>query len=134
MSAKILVIPWGKNDVWTMLEMLIESWGYTSVFLDTLADQVEFSEIERACQKHQPKVLITYLFDWTSNESYGFGNRLCDKMRKNPKTKDIKLIYFFVRDDAINDFRGPEPCLADAYMSLPFDIRNLEQELHNLIS
>jgi hypothetical protein len=133
MSAKVLVIRWGNDDYWKLLEFLLESWGFTSIILDTPIDEIELNDIETACQKHQPSILITYLYDWLLNKEYGVGDSLCNVLRSNPKTKDIGLVYFYTMDIVVPNFRGPLPCFADIYMHLPFIPKELEQKLRDLV-
>ena len=133
MSAKILIVPWDNDYYWKLLENFVKSWGFTSISLDTPVDGMQLNNIAIACQEYRPNILITYLYDWVPNEAYGFGHRLCDMLRSNPKTQDIGLVYFFIRDDVIRDFRGPLPCHADVYMSLPINWEELEQKLQDLV-
>ncbi len=139
MSEKILIIPWDDNEVVQMLEIILADLGFTSIVLNTLINQIELVNIEKACLAHQPKVLLTHFFEVGHPHNiygYGFGETLCKMVRENSQIHDISLLYFFTPDyPNIHEYRGrPIPCFVDKYLNVPFSIKELEKTLKYLVT
>ncbi len=133
MSEKILIIPWDDNEVMQMLEIILADLGFTSIVLNTLINQIELVNIEKACLAHQPKVLLTHFFEIGHPHNiygHGFNKILCRLIRENPQTHDMRLLYFFTLDRPnSHDYRDPFPCFVDEYLGMPFSIKELEKTL-----
>jgi DNA-binding response OmpR family regulator len=115
---KILVI---ENDADT-LELL----GF--LFAENEFKVLEYRSkvpVEQIIRDNPDLIVLDYYLD------DGYGSDICIELKKNPKTRQVPVILL---STAIDLRQIAVDCCADAYLTKPFDIQNLEKMLSSLIA
>lgn len=113
---KVLVI---ENDVDTLdvIGLLLEDTGF-----EVLPSENRVP-IERILQQQPQLVLIDYFLN------DGYGNEICLEIKANPLTRHIPVVLISTSN---NIEQIAIDSLADAYISKPFDINDLEKIVREL--
>lgn len=134
MPQKVLIIPWGDEDLLKLLKIVLTELGYDVVLSDIHIGQVQKEDIANTLFQYQPKVIITHLYGYPGNYNYGIGHDFCRLVESIPHNENVGLIYLAPRESDMGRGLFPsDPCYADEYIEIPFDFELLEQRLKALV-
>ncbi len=117
---KLLVV---EDEVMTseLLQQYFEIIGYSIIRAQTGREAIKLAV------EHQPKLII---LDIMLPDMDGY--QVCRKLRGDPRTDHIPIIFLTQRDDRRDRLDGLE-LGADDYITKPFDVEELRLRVHNII-
>ena len=117
---KLLVV---EDEVMTseLLQQYFEIIGYGIIRAQTGREAIKLAV------EHQPKLII---LDIILPDMDGY--QVCKKLRGDPRTDHIPIIFLTQRDDRRDRLDGLE-LGADDYITKPFDVEELRLRVHNII-
>ena len=115
-----------------LLSIMLTKLGHTPILFDSFLVEGQLADLETNYHLHKPKVIIVFF----EEEDRDFGQKLCEQIRGNPLTQNIRLLYLVTRkmDVHIHWLPSKNPCFADEYLTIPFDPEDLQKKLLHLIN
>jgi Response regulator containing CheY-like receiver, AAA-type ATPase, and DNA-binding domains len=113
---KILVVD-DDIDILTVVQLVLETNGFDVVAISN------WQQIYTQIENFIPDLILLDVSLGTQD-----GRNLCKQLKSDNKTKDISIILFSANGNVEKSI--PE-CLADSFISKPFDINDLIQGINN---
>lgn len=113
---KILVVD-DDIDILTVVQLVLESNGFDVMAISNW--QYIYSKID----SFKPDLILLDVSLGTQD-----GRNICKQLKSSPQTKHISIILFSANH---NVEKSIEECLADSFISKPFDINDLIQGINN---
>ncbi len=120
-SPRVLVVE-DEDNIATALEFLIVREGYAHDRVASGADA-----LPRIRDTHPDLVLLDVMLPEVS------GYQICEGIRTDPSLSDIKVLMMTARGSTIERRKGLE-LGADGFISKPFDLKDLRDEVRRLLS
>ena len=104
-------------DILTVVQLVLETNGFEVVALSN------WQQIYTQIEAFKPDLILLDVSLGTQD-----GRNLCKQIKSDKKTKDISIILFSANH---NVEKSVSECLADSFISKPFDINDLIQGINN---
>jgi DNA-binding response OmpR family regulator len=104
-------------DILTVVQLVLESNGFEVIAIS------KWQQIYSQIDAFKPDLILLDVSLGTQD-----GRNICKQLKTNSKTKDISIILFSANH---NVHKSIPECLADSFISKPFDINDLIQGINN---
>jgi DNA-binding response OmpR family regulator len=104
-------------DILTVVQLVLESNGFGVVALS------KWQQIFPQIDSFKPDLILLDVSLGTQD-----GRNICKQLKSDPKTRSISIILFSANH---NVEKSIAECLADGFISKPFDINDLIQGINN---
>lgn len=121
MNEKILIVD-DEPQIHTVLDKLLTTEGYS------VSSALSAEEAFQAIEKKKPDLII---LDVMMPKVSGI--EVCNKLKGDPKTKDILILILSARDQQADRLEGLTHG-ADDYVSKPFHLRSLVRKIQHMLT
>lgn len=121
MNEKILIVD-DEPQIHAVIGKLLTSEGYS------ISSALNAEEAFQAVKKEKPDLII---LDVMMPKVSGID--VCNKLKEDPKTKDILILILSARDSQANRIEGLTHG-ADDYVSKPFHLRSLVRKIQHMLT
>ena len=132
MRDKIMIVPWGDDDILQLLQISLDGWGYDLLLPNLSIEQLD--NIERFCLEQKPKVLIMSVFNNGEANLWDKETNLCKRLKETEENERIGIICLH-KFDSREDYLVKQATsnFADAYFTLPLLLNELKEKIESLI-